>query len=418
MDIVEEAEPGTREMSSSRDLAAADVSCAEAKCAASACEQLPHALDMDFVMVDIEAPPLPVISDEEWDDEEDDGWLLQCFTLSTAFCAGFLSAIQTRFVMCGIYLRDRRFWVCKVIILIMDMAILRGAISMGEEYCTQDDEISEFGWILWSSFLVFCKFVYLRPVFHLHQLGVFHSSRRDAGKSALIELLCLICHVSMLSALLLRTSEPGFSAYRTASCSARGRKLVPTISQCSRAADWYSLSSKSARLGENRTVPLSMQPPGCYYSNSEQQLYFNPLICNEAEQWCRDWVTHTFASCTKESACLCECTFTSLAVLLSVIIFAMPMPLQWRMLHSSVLKVLERPRSDPLASLASDAANHASAQAESSEVYVCERAARARVCRFHLQSVVGASTLSFVTCVFVCVCVCVCAGLGRVGRRR
>ena len=30
-------------------------------------------------------------------------------------------------------------------------------------------------------------------VFHLHQLGVFHSSRRDAGKSALIEFLSMVC---------------------------------------------------------------------------------------------------------------------------------------------------------------------------------------------------------------------------------
>ncbi len=76
----------------------------------------------------------------------------------------------------------------------MDLAILRGAISMGEEYCSQDDEMSEFGWILWSSFLVFCKFVYLRPVFHLHQLGIFHPSRADAAKSAVIELGSMICH--------------------------------------------------------------------------------------------------------------------------------------------------------------------------------------------------------------------------------
>lgn len=89
--------------------------------------------------------------------------------------------------MCGMYLRDRRFWVCKIIILVMDMAILRGAISMGEEYCSQDDEISEFGWILWSSFLVFCKFVYLRPVHHLHQLGVFHGTRSDAAKARILK---------------------------------------------------------------------------------------------------------------------------------------------------------------------------------------------------------------------------------------
>ena len=46
-------------------------------------------------------------------------------------------------MMCGIYFRDRRFWVCKFIILIMDLAILRGSMSMGEEYCSQDDDISE-----------------------------------------------------------------------------------------------------------------------------------------------------------------------------------------------------------------------------------------------------------------------------------
>jgi hypothetical protein len=125
---------------------------------------VPESVDFEMVdMVDIEAPPPPVLSDDEWDEEEDDGWLLRCFTLCTSFCAGFHTAIQRRLLMCGIYLRDRRFWVCKVIILIMDIAILRGAISMGEEYCAQDDEVSEFGWIIWSSFLVFCKFVYLRP---------------------------------------------------------------------------------------------------------------------------------------------------------------------------------------------------------------------------------------------------------------
>ena len=237
-------------------------------------------------MVDIEAPPPPVVSDDEWDEDEDDSWLLRCFTLSTSFCAGFHTAFQRRLLMCGIYLRDRRFWVCKVIILIMDMAILRGAISMGEEYCAQDDEVSEFGWIIWSSFLVFCKFVYLRPVFHLHQLGVFHSSRRDALKSALLEFMSMACHILMLIGLLWRTAEPGFSAYRTASCHSRGRAIVPNIAQCARAADWYSLSSKYPLQGENRSRPLSLQPPGCYYSSSEEQLYYNPLICSEDEQVC------------------------------------------------------------------------------------------------------------------------------------
>ena len=172
---------------------------------------LPIALDMDCDIVDIEAPAPPVISDDDWDEDDDDGWLLPCFAACMAFVTGFHTAIQGRVVMCGIYLRDRRFWVCKVldlvrdmdicrsmnpfawkhackqackqacahgwmdaflqnmhrclhharththtrthqvIILIMDMAILRGAISMGEEYCTQDDEISEFGWIIWYS---------------------------------------------------------------------------------------------------------------------------------------------------------------------------------------------------------------------------------------------------------------------------
>ena len=38
--------------------------------------QLPDALSMSADMVDIEAPRPPVLSDDEWDDDEDDGWLL------------------------------------------------------------------------------------------------------------------------------------------------------------------------------------------------------------------------------------------------------------------------------------------------------------------------------------------------------
>jgi len=79
--------------------------------------QLPDALNMSPDMADIEAPPPPVLSDDDWDDDEDDGWLLHCFTVSTGTCAGFHSAVQSRMLMCGIYLRDRRFWVCKVIIV-------------------------------------------------------------------------------------------------------------------------------------------------------------------------------------------------------------------------------------------------------------------------------------------------------------
>ena len=30
-----------------------------------------------------------------------------------------------------------RFWICKIVIVIMDLAIFRGAVSMGEEFCSQ-----------------------------------------------------------------------------------------------------------------------------------------------------------------------------------------------------------------------------------------------------------------------------------------
>ena len=120
----------------------------------------------------------------------------------------------------------------------MDLAIFRGAVSMGEEFCSQDDEISEFGWVVWSFFLVFCKFVYLRPVTHLHQLGVFHSSTRDAMKSALLELACLLCHVGMLSSFFFRALEPGFSVYRYGSCASHGHDVISDIRLCSKAADW------------------------------------------------------------------------------------------------------------------------------------------------------------------------------------
>jgi hypothetical protein len=94
----------------------------------------------------------------------------------------------------------------------------------------------------------------------------------------------MVCHVLMMTALLWRTAEPGFSAYRTSSCTARGRAIVPSIEQCARAADWYSLPSKYPLHGENRSRPLSLQPPGCYYSSTEEQLFYNPLICSEDEQ--------------------------------------------------------------------------------------------------------------------------------------
>jgi len=36
----------------------------------------------------------------------------------------------------------------------------------------------------------------------------------------------MVCHVLMLFALLWRTVEPGFSAYRTASCAQHGRGII------------------------------------------------------------------------------------------------------------------------------------------------------------------------------------------------
>ena len=40
------------------------------------------------------------------------------------------------------------------------------------------------------------------------------------------------------------------------------------------------------------------------------------------------------------------CSLMSMAVLVSVIIFSLPMPLQWRMFHSSIIKVAVRARTD------------------------------------------------------------------------
>jgi hypothetical protein len=130
------------------------------------------------------------LEDEYWNDlDDEDDCLLYCFTVSTGACASAYQRCRQRWLQCGEYLRDRRFWICKLIIMLMDMAILRGAFAMGSEYCSQDQEVSEFGWVLWSSFLVFCKFVYLRPVYHLHQ--VF---RKYDVKSARLQYMtfCLI----------------------------------------------------------------------------------------------------------------------------------------------------------------------------------------------------------------------------------
>jgi hypothetical protein len=139
----------------------------------------------------------------------------------------------------GKWLADRRFWICKIIIVLMDAAILRGALSMGAEYCTQDDEISSFGWVLWSSFLVFCKFVYLRPVYHLHTLGVFHSSVADARKSAFLEFLCFASHISMFASLAYRAIEPGFTVYVSGTCTSRNKGWVNHADACAKAGKVY-----------------------------------------------------------------------------------------------------------------------------------------------------------------------------------
>lgn len=305
--------------------------------AQSAAEDVPDSLTMD--LSDIEVPGLATY--EEWD-QEDDGWLLECFTFSTGLCAGGYAMLHNLWLAFGIYMHHRRFWICKFIILIMDVAMLRGAFSMAEEYCTQDDDISEFGWVIWSSFLVFCKFVYLRPVFHLHQLGVFHNSRMDAAKSACIELLCMICHAGLLFSLIYRTFLRGYSAYRSGSCEAMSRELLTDIFYCQEAAQYYDLPSATPLSGENRTKPLTRQPPGCYYVESEKQVYFNPVPCSD-QDWCSDWLAETYGGCTQDAACLCGCSFSSAAILLSVLVFTLPMPLQWRMFSSSVSKFRETP---------------------------------------------------------------------------
>ncbi|EKX52068.1 hypothetical protein GUITHDRAFT_101973 [Guillardia theta CCMP2712] len=276
---------------------------------------------------DIESPA-PPHEEGDWQDEEDDGLLLRCFTVTTGCCAAVHNVMLQQWNSCGNFVRDRRFWLCKIIIVVMDAAILRGSFSMAEEYCDQDDEISEFGWVLWSSFLVFCKFVYLRPVFHLHQLGVFHSSRWDAVKSAFLELLCVICHILMLLSLMIRTVEPGFAAFRSGTCESRGRELVRDPFTCSLAAKWYSLTPDHPINGDNKTKPLSHQPPGCFFVQSEKQLYFNKVICSREEDWCEDWIHQNYGQCTKESTCLCLCEFFSASIVMSIIIFALPMPVQ------------------------------------------------------------------------------------------
>uniref|UniRef100_A0A7S0EJ03 UBC core domain-containing protein n=1 Tax=Hanusia phi TaxID=3032 RepID=A0A7S0EJ03_9CRYP len=291
---------------------------------------------------DIESPAPPQ-EEYDWQDEEEEGVLLRCFTVASGCCAAVHNIFLRQWLSCGNFVRDRRFWLCKIIIVVMDAAILRGSFSMAEEYCDQDDEISEFGWVLWSSFLVFCKFVYLRPVFHLHQLGVFHSSRWDAVKSAFLELLCVVCHILMLLSLMIRTVEPGFAAFRSGTCESRGRELVRDPITCSLAAKWYSLTPDKPITGDNKTKPLSHQPPGCFFAQGEKQLYFNQVICSHDEDWCEDWLRQNFGQCTKESTCLCLCEFFSASIVMSIIIFALPMPVQWRMLSSSLTKIAERP---------------------------------------------------------------------------
>lgn len=317
------------------------------------------------VMVDIEAPP-PCSADWEGDEDDRDGCLLDTFTAVTGTVAGCADSMQNQWFDCGMYLRERRFWICKIIIVIMDMAILRGAISMGAEYCAQHDEMSEFGWILWASFLVFCKFVYLRPVYHVHMLGVFHGSVADARKSFFLELLCLACHVTMFASFAYRAVQPGYAMYISGSCASRGKGLVADVQSCSKAMSWLEIWDTADRPsdpqpGSNRTVALVNQPPGCYYTPMEGKAYFNPVGCSLVEDWCHGWLATTYGQCSKNAACVCECTFASTSLIMSCFIFFVPMPLQWRMLESSVLRML------PRAARPARAAGHAEVPSQQSD---------------------------------------------------
>lgn len=50
--------------------------------------------------------------------------------------------------------------------------------------------------------------------------------------------------------------------------------------------------------GTNRTTPVSSQPPGCYYTQLDAELFFNPLLCSVEEAWCSDWIAKTYGSCS------------------------------------------------------------------------------------------------------------------------
>ena len=67
------------------------------------------------------------------------------------------------------------------------------------------------------------------------QLGVFHGSRADAGKSAFLEFLCFLCHANLLFSFAYRAVEPGFAMYISGSCASRGKTLVQDIGACSKA---------------------------------------------------------------------------------------------------------------------------------------------------------------------------------------
>jgi hypothetical protein len=55
---------------------------------------------------DIEAPLPP--STDFVDEEEEDGWVLRCFTAATGCCAGGYGAVQVQWSNFGEYLRHRR----------------------------------------------------------------------------------------------------------------------------------------------------------------------------------------------------------------------------------------------------------------------------------------------------------------------
>lgn len=64
-------------------------------------------LPQQLLITDIEAPPHPSEDYGMEIDDEDDGCLLDSFTLATGFCALGMTNMQHRFFECGQYLRGK-----------------------------------------------------------------------------------------------------------------------------------------------------------------------------------------------------------------------------------------------------------------------------------------------------------------------